>query len=47
MGAGLAIVFACGVAWLAWGTPHVGLSAAVRTGLLPFLPANIVKIFLD
>ena len=46
MGAGLAIVFACGIAWLAWGAPHVGLAPAVRSGLLPFLPADIVKIFL-
>jgi biotin transport system substrate-specific component len=46
MGAGLAIIFTCGVAWLAWGAPHVGLSAAVRIGLVPFIPADIVKIFL-
>jgi biotin transport system substrate-specific component len=46
MGAGLAIIFVCGVAWMAWGTPHVGLSAAVRAGLLPFIPADIIKIFL-
>jgi biotin transport system substrate-specific component len=46
MGAGLAIIFSCGVLWLAFGTPHVGLSAAVRAGLLPFLPADIVKVFL-
>src|SRR6476646_4595119 len=32
MGAGLAIVFACGIAWLAWGAPHVGLAPAVRSG---------------
>jgi biotin transport system substrate-specific component len=46
MGAGLAIIFVFGVAWMAWGTPHVGLSAAVRAGLLPFIPADIIKIFL-
>jgi biotin transport system substrate-specific component len=46
MAAGLAIIFACGVAWLAFGAPHVGLSAAVRTGLVPFIPADLVKIFL-
>jgi biotin transport system substrate-specific component len=45
MAAGLAIIFACGVAWMAFGTPHVGLSAAVATGLVPFIPADIVKIF--
>jgi biotin transport system substrate-specific component len=46
MAAGLAIIFACGVAWMAWGAPHVGLPSAVRTGLIPFIPADIVKVFL-
>jgi biotin transport system substrate-specific component len=46
MAAGLAIIFSCGVGWLAFGLPHVGLMAAVRTGLIPFLPADIIKIFL-
>ncbi len=48
MGAGLAVVFAGGVAWLAWFAQPApsGLSAAVRTGLLPFIPADIVKILL-
>jgi biotin transport system substrate-specific component len=46
MAAGLAIVFSCGVLWLAFGVPHVGLSAAVASGLVPFLPADIVKVFL-
>ena len=46
MGAGLAIIFACGVAWLAWGAPRLGLSAAVATGLVPFIPADIVKVLL-
>jgi biotin transport system substrate-specific component len=46
MGAGLAIIFACGVSWMAFGTPNVGLSAAIATGLVPFIPADIVKIFL-
>ena len=32
MAAGLAIIFACGVAWLAFGAPHVGLSAAIAHG---------------
>jgi biotin transport system substrate-specific component len=44
MGAGLAIIFACGVAWMAFGAPRVGLSAAIATGLIPFIPADIVKI---
>jgi len=46
MGAGLAIIFTSGVLWLAFGTPLVGLSAAVRAGLIPFLPADILKVFL-
>ena len=46
MAAGLAIIFACGVAWIAFGTPHAGLSTAVQTGLIPFIPADIVKICL-
>ncbi len=46
MGAGLAFIFACGVAWIAYGAPHLGLSTAIRTGLVPFIPADIVKIFL-
>jgi biotin transport system substrate-specific component len=46
MGAGLAIIFACGVAWLAWGAPRVGLSTAIATGLVPFIPADIVKVLL-
>jgi len=46
MATGLAVVFACGISWLAFGSPHAGLSAAVATGLVPFLPADIFKIFL-
>jgi biotin transport system substrate-specific component len=45
MAAGLAVIFACGLAWMAVGAPHVGLSTAVRTGLVPFIPADILKIF--
>ena len=44
MGAGLAIIFACGVAWMAFGTPHLGLSAAIAGGLVPFIPADLFKI---
>jgi len=46
MTAGLAIIFTCGVLWLAFGVPHAGLSSAVATGLVPFLPADIIKVFL-
>ena len=45
MVAGLAIIFSCGVLWLAFGA-HAGLSAAVSTGLIPFIPADIIKVFL-
>ena len=40
------MVFTFGVLWLAWfARPvHAGLGAALRTGLYPFLPADIVKI---
>ena len=46
MAAGLAIIFACGVGWMAWGAPRLGLSTAVRTGLIPFIPADIIKVLL-
>jgi biotin transport system substrate-specific component len=48
MTAGLAVIFACGVAWLAWFTRPVpaGLDAALRTGLYPFVPADLIKICL-
>lgn len=46
MAAGLAVVFTAGVCWLAFGVPHAGMSAAVAAGLVPFLPADILKIFL-
>jgi biotin transport system substrate-specific component len=46
MAAGLAVVFTCGVLWLAWFArpDHSGLGAALRTCLYPFLPADIIKI---
>ena len=48
MAAGLAVIFAFGVAWLAWFTRPVpaGLDGALRTGLYPFIPADLVKICL-
>ena len=45
MFAGLAIIFTCGVLWLAFGA-HAGLAQAVRTGLVPFIPADIIKVLL-
>jgi biotin transport system substrate-specific component len=46
MVAGLAVIFACGVAWLAWFTRPVpaGLATALRTGLYPFVPADLIKV---
>ncbi len=48
MTVGLSIVFGCGVAWLAWFAQPapLGLSAALRTGLVPFLVADGIKIAL-
>ena len=47
MASGLAVVFACGVTWLALlaRPAGVGFAAALRTGLYPFLPADIIKLF--
>jgi biotin transport system substrate-specific component len=46
MAAGLAVIFTCGVLWLAlFARPAAaGIETAVRTGLLPFLPADLFKI---
>ena len=47
MAAGLAVIFTCGVLWLAWfARPAAGLAGALRTGLYPFIPADIFKIFI-
>jgi|SRR3954454_7355099 len=48
MAAGLAVVFTCGVAWLAWFAQpaHAGLNAALSTGLYPFVAADLLKICL-
>jgi biotin transport system substrate-specific component len=47
MACGLALVFACGVTWLAFFARPVavGFDAALRTGLYPFIPADIFKVF--
>lgn len=46
MAAGLAIIFAFGVAWLAWFArpTAAGFDVALRTGVLPFLPADVIKL---
>jgi biotin transport system substrate-specific component len=47
--AGLTIVFASGVLWIAFAssawTQGAGLDAAMRAGLYPFLPLDVVKLF--
>ena len=49
MAAGLAVIFSCGVGWLAWvlapANPIAALPLALRTGLYPFLAIDIVKLF--
>ena len=46
MAAGLSVVFLFGVAWLAFGVPQLGVSVAIATGLVPFVPADIFKILI-
>jgi biotin transport system substrate-specific component len=48
MAAGLALIFACGIVWLAWfaGANPVGLSAALSLGLYPFIGVDVVKVLL-
>ncbi len=47
MAAGLAVIFLSGVIWLAFLQPAApGLQVALRSGLYPFLLADIVKLFL-
>jgi biotin transport system substrate-specific component len=48
MAAGLAVVFTCGVLWLAWfARPAAAtLDHALRTGLYPFFPADVIKLFI-
>jgi biotin transport system substrate-specific component len=48
MTSGLAVVFAFGVSWLAFFAQpaSLGLDAALRTGLYPFVPADIIKVLL-
>ena len=45
MAAGLAVIFLFGVTWLSVVTP-LGVSGAISTGLAPFLPADILKVFI-
>jgi biotin transport system substrate-specific component len=47
MTVGLAVVFTSGVLWLAlFAAPApIGLRAAIATGLVPFFPADVFKLF--
>jgi biotin transport system substrate-specific component len=47
MACGLAVVFSLGLIWLAIvAKPAAGFSAALRTGLYPFLAADLLKLFI-
>jgi biotin transport system substrate-specific component len=48
MAAGLAVIFAGGVTWLAWfaQSGRAGFAAALASGFYPFFPADLVKICL-
>jgi biotin transport system substrate-specific component len=46
MTAGLAIVFAGGLSWLAYGPTALGLAGAAASALMPFLLADLVKLCL-
>ena len=46
MAAGLAVIFAGGLGWLAFGPTALGLGGAVRTVLVPLLPADLLKLCL-
>jgi biotin transport system substrate-specific component len=48
MAAGLAVIFACGIAWFAWfaSPAPVGLTAALRLALYPFIIVDITKVLL-
>jgi biotin transport system substrate-specific component len=45
MACGLAIIFMCGVMWLAFfARPAVGLDGALRAGFYPFMPLDVFKL---
>src|ERR671915_1168850 len=48
MCAGLALIFAFGVTWLAWFARPVsrGFTFALETGFYPFVPADLIKVCL-
>jgi len=46
MAAGLAVIFGGGLSWLAYGPTGLGLGGAVRTALVPFIGADLLKLCL-
>ena len=48
MAAGLAVIFTCGIMWLAWfaAPSGVGLSRALTVGFYPFVGVDVVKLLL-
>jgi biotin transport system substrate-specific component len=48
MAAGLSLIFLCGVTWLAlFAQPSpAGFGPALTTGLVPFLPADVIKLLI-
>jgi len=42
--AGTVIIYGCGVAWLMYSLT-IGLSPAVLSGVLPFIPGDVIKIY--
>jgi len=46
MGLGLLVIFAFGVAWMAWGATPVGLERALAAGFYPFVLVDALKVLL-
>ena len=44
MAAGLAVIFTGGLSWYAWGAPGLGFERAMSLAVLPFIPADLVKL---
>ena len=44
MAAGLAVIFTGGLSWYAWGPPGLGFERAMSLAVLPFIPADLVKL---
>src|SRR6185437_8993637 len=46
MGLGLLVIFAFGVAWMAWGATPIGLQRALAGGFYPFVLVDALKVLL-